>query len=50
MLVKIAIALLVLLFALEIGFSYWMVKEYRRIAFVKYEKAKRDLEICLREK
>lgn len=50
MLGKIAIALVVLVFALEIGFSYWMVREHKHIAFIKYERAKRELEICLKEK
>lgn len=50
MLMKIAIALLVIVFALEIAFSYWMVKEHKRVAFIKYEKAKRELEVCLKEK
>lgn len=50
MLVKIAIALVVLLFALELGFSYWMIKEHKQVAFIKYERAKHDLEICLKGK
>jgi hypothetical protein len=50
MLGKIAIALVVLLFALEAGFSYWMISEHKKIAFIKYVNAKRELEICLKEK
>jgi hypothetical protein len=50
MLGKIAIALVVLLFVLEAGFSYWMINEHKHIAFIKYVKVKRELEICLKEK
>ena len=50
MLMKIAIALVVLVYALGIGFAYWVVREHKHIAFIKYERTKRELEVCLKEK